>query len=372
MRSYFVRLNSKNKEIEKEITLSSHKLEAGVPLAITFDEAVSGDEVAIKGFLVVDAFGTKANTRVTVMQAPAHRGYNSSLAAAVHGTDRVAKLVKGDIIAFNAAYVENGVARVGAVAARTDDFLVGKVQVLTAMAKPSLSKVTKKGASQSLIMADGKAASIVRKYDDIPPLFEKVALREWPGGSPGYIMRNRSGVVGEFTAEGDQDINFLIDELRAGEFLEKPNDLLEIIPIWKLPMGKGQVIKDVDPRTETPKPVAGAFTKKFIHKGARGFLPCLVVVADEEEWAFGGKTGQVIKTASSVVPVFDRVPVSAEDIPTNVLPLGGPVNTVLTLYNEQQIELMKKQRADRSGSGVPDKSAAGASEDRPKPFGLRR
>lgn len=367
-----MRLTNKHKEADRAFTEAQEKLSSGVPLAITFDEVVGGDEPTIKGFLIVDAFGTKANTRVTIKQSLGHRGTNSSLKAAIEGTERVAKLVKGDVIAFDAAYVEDGIARVGAVAARTDDLLMGNVQVLTAMARPSLSKVSKKGASQSLTIVDGKAASIARDYDSIETAFKKVTAREWPGGSPGFVMRNREGIVGEFFEEGDSDIKYLIEELKAGEYLEKPNDLIELIPAWKLPMGRGQVVRDVNPKVETPKPVAGQFTQKFISKGKRGFIACLVVVADEEEWEFGGKTGKINRTASSVVPVFKRPPVDPNDLPTSILPMGGVVNTVLTLYNDEQLAKMVKARADRVGTAKALEDKQEAAEEKPRAFGLRR
>ena len=326
-------------------------LAGGFPLALRFDEAAPGEDPAIKGFLLVDALGTKAGTRVVVRQSEAFRSSRGSLAEALAGSDRVAPLVKGDVVAFSSAYVDGGVARVGAITARVHDRLLGEVQVFTAMARPSQSRVSKKGAMQSLTVADGKAAAVARNAGDVAEAFAAAKGRAWPGGAAGLILRDRKGGTGEFFEEKDAGIDFLLQELsHSGAFAQK-DDVLEVIPAWRLPMGRDQVVKDVDPRVETQKPVSGTFTMQFEPKKSRGqgFLPCLVVACDEEEWAFGGKTGKKVRVASAVQPIFRREPVMADRLPSSVRAYGGNVNTVLSLYAAAELSAMAAARADRRG-----------------------
>lgn len=341
-------------------------LESGSPLVVRFDEAVAAPESAIKGFLLVDAFGTKAGTRVTVMQAEGFRGRRGALAAAISGDDRHPALVKGDVVAFSNAYAETGVARVGRITARTHDGLVGHVQVFTAMARASQSKVSKKGASQYLTVADGKAASVARGYEDVGQAFAAAKARPWPGGAAGLIFRDRGGGTGEFFEEPDSGIDHLLDELRHHGILDGPEDALELIPAWRLPMGREQVTMDVDPRQETPRPVSGPFTQQFESRSIRGqgFLPCLVIACDEDEWAFGGKTGRRVRVAHGVQPLFKREPVPVERLPSSVRTCGGTPNTVLSLYGEEELARLAAERAARRGPDPePERSPAGERDD---------
>jgi len=326
-------------------------LNGGVPLVVRFDEAVGGPEPAIKGFLVVDAFGTKAGTRVTVMQAEGFRGRRGTLADAIAGTERHPALVKGDIVAFSKAYAHEGVARVGQMTARTHDSQLGHVQVFTAMARASQSKVSKKGASQYLTIADGKAAVVARTYIGVEKAFNEAKARAWPGGAAGLIFRDRQGGTGEFFEEPDSGIDHLLEELNHLGALSGDKDVLEVIPAWRLPMGREQVTLDVDPRVETPRPVSGAFTQQFESKSIRGqgFLPCLVIACDEDEWAFGGKTGRRVRVAAGVQPLFGRDPVPAAKLPSSVRAFGGNANTILTLYGDDDLALNAAARVSRRG-----------------------
>lgn len=326
-------------------------LDSGSPLVVRFDEAVPGQEPGIKGFLEVDAFGTKAGTRVTVMQAQGFRGKRGALADAISGTVRAAALVKGDVVAFSRAYPEGGIARAGQMTARTHDGLLGQVQVFTAMARAEQSRVSKKGASQFLTVADGKAATVAADYGAVEKAFQDASARVWPGGAAGLIFRDRKGGTGEFFEAKDSGIDHLIDELRHHNVLGGEKDVLELIPAWRLPMGREQVTMDVDPRQETQRPVSGAFTRQFESRAIRGqgFLPCLVVACEEDEWAFGGKTGKRIRVASSVQPLFRREPVPADKLPSAVRAYGGSVNTVLSLYGPEALARMAEERASRRG-----------------------
>lgn len=360
-----MRLSSNNKHQDDDFF--NDKLIKGEPLAVTFDEVVEGDEPSIKGFLLVDAFGTAANTRVTIKQAPGVKGFKSSLRNHILGSDYISKLRKGDIIGFDSAYAENGVALVGSVSARTHDLLMGNVQVLTAMARPSRSIVNKRGASQFLDIADGQSAVVVNTYEAIETAFHDVKGRSWPGGSPGFFMRDRTGYVGEFFESKDHGIDYLISELKFNEIIRDENYVLELVPAWRLPMGRDQVVKDVDPRVELPKPVSGEFTRKFHNsKGNAGFRACLAVIADEYEWAFGAKTGKTIQVVSSVLPILTKEPVLIDKLPSLKQPFGGNPNTIRTLYSDAIVREMAMEREKNAPKSEGKEIKSPDSESRPK------
>jgi len=349
---------------------AQRKLDEGVPLAVTFDEIIhGGNETAIRGHLLVNAFGTEAGTRVAIKQSVAVRG-GRTLQEAVKGSTKVPPLTKGDVIVFESSYAEDGVARVGQVAVRTHDAMSGPVQVLTAMARPSQSKVSKRGAWQTLLVADGENAVMARSYSDVEAAFAKVAQKAWPGGAPGFIIRSEHG-TGEFIAEPDAGIDYLIEELRHEQMFADHGDSVELIPVWRLPMGRSQVVRDVDPRKETPL-TSGPFTRKFekgFNTNMRGFLPCLIVACDEEEWAFGAKTGKSVRVAAGVNPILLRNPVPSSRLPTPFRNQGSKPNGILCLYSDQELKVMAEARARRAGCSSFEKPAA-PQAPRP-PFGRR-
>lgn len=350
------------------------RLASGEPLAIRFDEAVPGGDSAIKGFLIVDAFGTKAGTRVTVAQAGGLELRRGGLAEAIAGSDKAPPLVKGEVVAFASAFVQDGVARAGEITARSHEGLLGEVQVFTAMVRPSQSRVSKKGASQSLVVSDGKAATVARSFADIEAAFAAAKSRKWPGGSAGLLFRDKGGGCGEFFEEKDSGIDYLIEKLEDNGVLAGPQAAMEIIPAWRLPMGRNQVTRDVNPKIETKGAVSGRFTAGFeTGKPLRvGFLPCLVVACDEEEWAFGGKTGRILRVASAVQPLFRRQPVLADRLPTAVRPYGGMPNTVLALYDDETAARMAATRAAKAGMAKPEERDAGTSRPPAPGFAMGR
>jgi len=346
------------------------KLSGGEPVVVRFDETVPGEAPAIKGFLVVDAFGTKAGTRVTIAQAPGLEPWRGALTEAISGSDRVPPLVRGEVVAFSSAYVENGIALAGEITARAHGRLLGEVQVFTAMARPSQSRVSKKGASQFLTVADGKAATVARRYEDVERAFAAIKARKWPGGAAGLLFRDNAGGCGHFFEEKDSGIDHLIEKMRDNDMISGPRGVIEIVPAWQLPMGREQVTRDVNPKAETKGPVSGRFTVRFEvdKRQKQGFLPCLVVACDEEEWAFGGKTGRIHRVAHAVQPLFGRTPVMADRLPTAVRPYGGQPNTVLSLYDDATVAKMAQERAARQAEEEAKAAeAAAASAPRPAP-----
>lgn len=338
------------------------RLAGGPPVVVRFDETIPGPEPMIRGHLVVDAFGTKAGTRVAIAQAEGLKPWRGGLAEAVSGSDKVPAFVRGEVVAFASSYVKDGVARVGEITARSHDGLLGEVQVFTAMASPSRSRVSKRGASQFLTVTDGNAATVARSYGEVKAAFAAARLRKWPGGAAGMLFRDRHGGCGHFFEEKDSGIDHLIEKMQDNGMIEGPKAALEIVPAWRLPMGREQVARDVNPKIETKGPVSGRFTIGFEtdKRSGPGFIPCLVVACDEEEWAFGGKTGRIVRVAAAVQPLFNRPPVEAERLPTCVRPYSGVSNTVLCLYDDAAVARMAAERTERLGAGKAAEAAARA------------
>jgi len=338
---------------------SKGKLMSGLPIFVTLDEIVGPDE--IKGHLVVDTFGVKAGQRITLKQADGHTSERNSLKTAIAGNDWVAPLVKGDIIGFERGYVENNKVMVGAVAARVHDKLLGEVQVMTAMTRPTKAVVNKKGALQSGIIADGAKAMVVNSVEGLRAAFDRIRSERWPGGNPGFIIRDNDGQTDTFFQTSEKTIDHLIEDLIHADVAPAADYLLELIPAWSLPMGKEQIVKDVNPKNETGKAVVGKFSSQYMTGNELGFLPSLVIVSMEEEWAFGGKTGKIIPVISSMAPVFKREAVSAGRLPTSKRAYGGTPNTILKLYDDEALKRMNFERINRRGYENPEPSRSSSS-----------
>lgn len=353
----------RDQNVEHAVSTSKSKLQSGLPIFVTVDEVV--DDATIKGHLLVDTFGVKAGQRITLRQAQGHTTVRNSLKTAIAGNEWIAKIVKNDLIGFDRGYVENNMVMVGAVAARVHDKMFGQVQVFTAMTRPSKAVVNKKGALQSGIITDGKSAVAVNSPEGLKTAFAKVKSEKWPGGNPGFIIRDRDGHIADFFETKDMSVENLIEDLQHNGVAPSADNILELIPAWHLPMSKEQISKDVNPRVETGKGVIGEFSRQYMAGSEIGYLPSLVVVALEEEWAFGGKTGKIVPVITSMAPVFQREAVSADRLPSSKRAYGGTPNTVLKLYNEEVLVEMHAGRISRRGyeDPTPEKPSYGNRND---------
>lgn len=339
-----------NSAVEK----SKEKLAVGLPVFVTIDEVIGSDE--IKGHLLVDAYGLKAGQKIALKQATGHISDRNSLKTAIAGNEWISSAIKGDVIGFDRSYVENNTVMVGAVTARLHDKLLGEVQVMTAMTRPTRANVNKKGALQSGIITDGAKAMVVNSEEGLRIAFDRIKSERWPGGNPGFFIRDSHGQTETFFHTPEKTIDHLIDDLNHAGVAPASDYLLEIIPAWSLQMGKEQVIKDVNPKNETGKSVIGNFSSQYAIGNQIGFLPSLVVISMEEEWAFGGKTGKIIPVISSMAPVFKRDPVSIERLPTNKRAYGSTPATILKLYDDESVKRMNTERVNRRGFENPKPS----------------
>ena len=331
------------------------QLKAGSqPVVGRIDRISSPTQIEIT--LLVDALARRAETSLTVRTTPETRPYNS-LTTMIRGNERMPPLVPGDVVGFNDAFLVDGIAYAGDVTARTHDRMRGRVQVVTAMAKPSKSVVNKKGALQSLVIADGASGSGTYTYEGVREAFERAKARSWIGGAPGLIVRNEDGrVLKEFYAEGRETIDMLIEDLEHAEALASKGDVLELIPTWRLPMGREQVMREVgDPKQERPSQI-GNFGRRFVSKdtaGFIGFLPCLVVLCEEDQWEFGANTGRKAMVAAGVQPLDPLPPIPRDKLPSAVRTFKRVPATVNRLYDEATMEAMAKDRLARQPDDAP-------------------
>lgn len=322
-------------------------LARGEPLLVAVESIV--DDRTIKAKLIIDGLGTKEGTSVTVEQAVASPNYRS-LSAAITGSDRIAPLRPGDLVCFDRAYVNKGRAAVGIVTARTHDKMRGNVQAFTCMAKVTRASVSTKGATQFVSIINPAEAMVAEHLDHVKKAFEIVSAKQWPGGEPGFIIRQNGGGGITWTLKKGEKFQALLEELEHNEVFAD-GAKIELIPAWSLPTGRDQISLDVDTRKETG-PVFGPVSTLYqtdLRKGLTGYVASLAIIGEEEEFAFGGPTGKVIRTVSGIQPCFRRQAIDAMRVPSKVRAFNGAPNGIRPLWSDEQIAKMTAERVERRG-----------------------
>jgi hypothetical protein len=359
-----MRINSAGQS-SPEMDIARAKLSGGAPLITMVDEIVSHDTV--KAQLIVDAFGTKAGIRITLKQSMASPDFRS-LSTAIKGNEFSAPLRKGDVLCFNQVYADTvdglTVAMVGPVTARTNDKLRGDVQLLTAMARPSKSSNKKaSGATQYLTIVEATKAMSVGSFDDVKKAWDVVKGLKSPGGSAGFVIRDRLAKQGgDWFEKKGESIQVFIDELDQQDAFVG-DALIELIPAWSVKMSRDQVAQDIDLRTEIT-PTIGRVGKLFDFgdkKGILGFHPCAIIIADEPETGFNSSlTGNVIRTVAGLQPCYQRKAVNFLSLPTNLREFDGKPNRVARYWSDEQVSSLKADRVSRRGPDAPITKPAAA------------
>jgi hypothetical protein len=313
----------------------------GQPLFLEIDEIVSADTVS--GVLILGAFGAPPDTKVHVKQVRTH-SHIDSLARHIQGNDYFPALRKGDIVAFDRVYIEGGDAMTANITARTHDGMKGRVQFLMGMARASSTTVSKRGAQQFLTIVDGSQAFRADDADDIRAVYKKICEMTWTDGSGGFIARTGNSRTFEYHVNRENPLDGFIEEMTVQGHLQGPR-WIELLPARKFAVGRDQVARDVDVRQDVKKAV-GKVGKQFMpQKGPYpGFRKSAIILCDEDEWAFGGKTGKVHRVAAGIQPM-DRSPVvETRSLQTrihhkNVMDVSG-------LYSETTMDRMAAERAE--------------------------
>lgn len=341
--------NSVKSEESIEHVQSVQGLASGQPLIVSV-ESIENDRT-IKAKLMVAGLNTKEGTRVTIEQAVASPNFRS-LANAITGSDRVAPLRPGDIVCFDKAYINKGNAAVGIVTARTHDKMRGNVQAITCMAKVSRASVSERGATQFISIINPAEAMIAEHMDHVKRAFEIVSEKKWPGGEPGFIIRQNGGAGITWTLKKGEKFQALLEDLEYNEVFAD-GAKIELIPAWSLPAGRDQVSLDVDVRKNT-EAVFGPVSTLYqtdARKGLTGYVASLAIIGEEEEFAFGGPTGKVIRTVSGIQPCFRKPAVDAMRVPSRVpgRAFGGTPNGIRSVWTDEQIAKITAERIERRG-----------------------
>lgn len=334
----------KRKITESERAEMQEALSKGRPLFVEVTEIVSEDTIA--GVLVLGAFGAPADAKVHVKQAYTH-SHIDSLTRHIKGSDYMSPLRRGDIVCFDRAFIENGDAIVANITSRTHDGMRGNVQFAMCMARASTTNVSKRGAQQSLTIVDGNNAVTAFAGEEVAKAYEYVKSLEWASGAGGFIVRTSGGLTFEYHVAKDNPLAALIEDLEAREVFANKG-WVELIPARKFPVGEAQVRRDVPDLNKASGKVYGVVGRQYFADKARfpGFRPTGVILCDEEEWAFGGKTGKIHRVAGGIQPLKQYVPVDARNLPTRVRPNIGLRDTtgVAGLYSTETMARMAAER----------------------------
>lgn len=329
---------------ESERAETQEQLLNGQPLFVEIDEIVSAN--TISGVLVLPAFGAPIDTKVHVRQVRTQSPYDS-ITRHIEGSDRVPALRKGDIVAFDRVFLAGGDAMAAQISARTHDGMRGRVQFLTGMARASATTVSERGAQQTLTVVDGSQAWRADNAEDIKAVYEKVLEMPWTGGKGGFVARMADGYTMEYHVTKEYSLAAFIDEVEARGYLEGQG-WIELIPARKFPVGQDQVARDVNVRKIAPRTVGRVGSKYLPEKGGYpAFRRSAVILADEEEWAFGGKTGKLVRAAVGIQPLGREPVVGLRFIPTRTFDKPSKVFPVEQLYSDTAMDRMLAERVER-------------------------
>lgn len=331
------------------------RLSKGVPLFVEIDEIVSDD--TIKGGLVLSAFGAPIDTKVHVKQLYTH-SHIDSLSRHIKGSDFMPALKKGDIVCFDRVFIDDGDALAAKISARTHDRMRGNVQFVKAMARASSTSVNKRGAQQYLTIADGSSAYRIFDTTDLRKAYAGLKEEHWTAGGGGFIVMVHNRRPFEYHIDKDNPLEALIEDLEARRVFAE-NHYIEVIPVRKFPVGREQVMRDVDVRNEASK-VYGNVGKQFLAPKSvyPGYRPCGIILCDEDEWAFGGKTGKIQRVAAGIQPLGAATPLDASHLPTRIH--SNRTRTVMGVEGLYTPETMERLAKDRDSRRPPEDNVAPA------------
>lgn len=306
------------------------------------------------GILVSPLGAAPAGTELRLQQ-PEIQGLSlaSALAGARSAEGRVThRTAPGDIIVLEAAFVEGDALVCGRVAGRIHDGMSGPVQVMKALARISAASVNKGGFTQWVSIPDPLAARVMRTAGDVEALVMSQVGREFPGGDVSFFMRSRAGRQ-EFKMDpGEKPAAYLKRLLETNRLLA--GGPVELMPIFSVHVGREQSLREgINTRVETAGKVLGTVSKLY----GEGYVPSLLILCDEDKWAFGGKTGKTHRVAACVEPLEIVPPIDRKMIGTaNMKDASGrPMKPFETreLWSAEQMASDAKRRAPEKAASTP-------------------
>jgi hypothetical protein len=361
----FSKLATKQKNVtDSEYVDMEAYLAKGVPLIVEVEEIL--DANTIKACLILGAFRAPPDTRVHVKQAYTHKGMDS-LSKHIEGNNYISPLRKGDIVCFDRVFLADGDAVTSRVTSRTHDNMLGNVQFAMGMAKVSASSVTKRGPTQSVTLLDGSQAFQVFDAEDVRAVYEKVCATSWASGEGGFAIRTAARTRGsEYHVSKDRPLAAFIEEMQAQGYLDGQK-WLELIPARRFAVSREQVMRDIDIREETAK-TYGKVSKQYLplKSAYPGYRQTGVILCDEEEYAFGGKTGLIHRVVGGIQPLNAEAPIDVRRVPSRIHDQPNKVRPLDLLFQEATMERMANERASRRPERPADKPHPGRF---PKPDG---
>ena len=292
----------------------------------------------------------------------------------------------GDVIVVSGAYAKGAELLCGGVSTRVHDDMAGPVQVMRILARPSAVTVGKHGAHQSVKVADPSLAETVGSSADLSALMQRMRSRKWPGGELGFILRNANKAPGRMSEEEWREAHEIAPDDRESDAafvkrLVEVNDILsagpvEAVPTWRMPLARAHMYREnVDLKTNSVAPRTGAITAAYQTSGSKprvGFLPTFVILSDDDEWAFGAKTGKRVRTCQGLQPARSGDPVMRYDIATRARATGrdGKPRSVVVpaslFKDDDAVEAARRAREARGGkSATRSAPAAGPAPSMP-------
>ncbi|CAH1689268.1 conserved hypothetical protein [Hyphomicrobiales bacterium] len=258
----------------------------------------------------------------------------------------------GDLIVLEAAFIEGDALVCGRVAGRIHDGMSGPVQVMKALARISAANVHKGGFSQWVSIPDPLAARVMRNAGDVEALVMSQIGREFPGGEVSFYMRSRAGRQ-EFKMDpGEKAAAYVTRLVEANRLLA--GGPVELMPIFSVHVGRDQSLREgINTRVETVGKVLGSVSKLY----GEGYVPSLLILCDEDKWAFGGKTEKTHRVAACVEPLDVVAPIDRKMIGTaNMKDASGkPMKPFETreLWSAEQMAVDAKRRAPEKATSAP-------------------
>ena len=349
---------------EADRQYSEGLLDSGKPIFIEVDEILSDN--SIKGALLLPAFGAKSDTMVHVHQAPGTTHFDS-ISRHISGNQYVSGLRKGDIVSFDRVFLQNGDAYAKRLTSRTHDGMKGNVQFAIVNGRLGPSSISKFGALQVFTVVDGSSAYRIENIEDFKLAYERTAEKDWLG-TAGVVLRLPNGMANHITIDKDTPLQAVIEEIEYKGYLSDSDDWFEFVPAWKLRVSRDQVARDVDLKTPVTRHIGHIGSWFSIPKSIyTGFQPCGIILCDEDEFKFGGKTGKVIRVAGGIQPISHMVAVDVRNIPSRARPELGPACDITTLFGDETLKSQMEDRLSRRPKEVsrqePDHSSGGSFDD---------
>lgn len=259
----------------------------------------------------------------------------------------------GDVVVFERAVADGKSLIVGRIATRVHNNFDGPVQVGRMLFKPTKASVSKRGATQFGTIMDPSKGEIVRSPEALTAFMLRELTVEWPGGRPGVIIRTRDDGSSSIMAEDLGNGEWASPAALARQLIEDnqvlANGGVELTPIWQMPIGRDQIWRDVDVRRMTSEPILGPFARLYVDpKNGFCFFPSVVILGDEDEWAFGAKTGRRQRVVLGAHPLTISSDIQVGNVPTPALSSGKLIEPIKLIYRSaSEIEAATVARAAR-------------------------